>query len=248
MTALVRSELLKLRTTRATLGNLIAAVAAVVLSVTATIVSAGKDGMPALDTADGIRSVMGSAGNGCVLALVLGIIAVAGEYRHNTITAAFLASPHRGRVIAAKAAAMTLLAAVIAVVCCATTLAVSLPWLSSKDVPVDLLSSDVAGVLAGSMFVTLIYALIGVGIGAMIRNQVAAVVGALGWQLIVENAVVGLLPAAGKWLPLGAANALTMSGTLDHPLPIAAALGLLTAYAAVALAGGMRLTTTKDIA
>ncbi len=248
MTALIRAELIKLRTIRATYGTIAAAVAATALSVGITIAGAGHNGLPALDTVAGIRAITSSAANGCILALVIGTTAVAGEYRHNTIVSALLVTAHRGRVIAAKAAAVALIAVVVASLCTLVTLALGLPALSAHDANISWLSRDVAGVLAGCAAVTVLYALIGLGIGAIVRNQVAAVIGALVWQLIVENALLAVLPSTAKWLPLGAANALTQSGTLDHPLPIAAATLLLIGYTALAIAGGMRLTVTRDVA
>jgi hypothetical protein len=59
----------------------------------------------------------------------------------------------------------------------------------------------------------ILFGLIGVGVGAIIRNHVAAIVGSPVWFLIVEQLVVKLHPAAGKWLPFGASGSLT--GSID---------------------------------
>jgi ABC-2 type transport system permease protein len=176
----------------------------------------------------------------------MGIITTAGEYRHNTITAALLITPQRRQLIVAKAIAIAIVGAGVAVIATAVALAVSLPWLAAKGVHPTLLSSDVAGVLLGSAAVMVLFGLIGVGLGAIVRNQVAAVVGSLVWLLVVENLLVSLFPAIGKWLSFGASASLI--GSADAGLlPVGAAALLLLGYAAAFIATGIHLTTTRDV-
>ena len=117
-------------------------------------------------------------------------------------------------------------------------LTVSLPWLAAKGVHPALLSSDVAGVLLGSAAVMVLFGLIGIGLGAIVRNQIAAVVGSLVWLLVVENLLVSLFPAIGKWLSFGASASLI--GSADAGLlPAGAAALLLLGYAAAFIATGI---------
>jgi hypothetical protein len=59
--------------------------------------------------------------------------------------------------------------------------------------------------------VLVVYAIIGVGVGALLRNQVGAIVGSLVYLLVVESIVsgIGVLQGAYKWLPGGAVQAIT---------------------------------------
>src|SRR4051812_43160016 len=191
MNQLVRAELLKWRTTRSFYGMIAGGVALVSLAVSAAIATAGPGGSAGLNTTEGLRSVFGGAVNAGFLILVLGIITTAGEYRQNTITTALLVTPCRRQLVVAKAIAMAIIGASLAFMATVITLAISLPWLAAKGIHPALLSSDVAGVLLGSAAVIVLFGFIGLGVGAIVRNQVAAIVGSLVWLLIVEKLLVG---------------------------------------------------------
>ena len=78
------------------------------------------------------------------------------------------------------------------------------------------------------------------------RNQIAAVVGSLVWLLAVENLLVSVFPAIGKWLSFGASASLI--GSADTGLlPAGAAAVLLLGYAAAFIATGIHLTATRDV-
>ena len=246
MNRLVKAELLKLRTTRTLYATIAGVVVIVALGVSAAIATAGTSGNAGLHTTEGLRSVFGGAVNAGFLMLVLGIITTAGEYRHNTITAALLITPQRRQLIVAKTIAIAIVGAGIAVIATAVSLTVSLPWLAAKGVHPTLLSSDVAGVLIGSAAVMVLFGLIGIGLGAIVRNQIAAVVGSLVWLLVAENLLVSLFPTIGKWLSFGASASLI--GSADAGLlPAGAAALLLVGYAAAFIATGIRLTATRDV-
>ena len=52
-----------------------------------------------------------------------------------------------------------------------------------------------------------LFAMLGVGVGSLLTNQVAAIVVCLGWFLILENIIGGIWIGTVKWLPSGAALA-----------------------------------------
>ena len=248
MIALLRAELLKVRTTRLVLGLLAATVGVVVLGVVASILTAGQGGTPPLDTGEGVRNVFGNAGVASVLALVMGILVVTGELRHGTITQTFLLTPRRPLVVAAKLAAMVVVGLVFGTVASAVSLAVAVPWLAAKDVSLGAMGGDVATVLLAALLSCALYGLIGVGVGALVRNQVAAVVFALVWEFVLAGIVVALLPAVGRWLPQGAARALSQETLTDGSLlPPWAGGVVLVAYAVVFSALGARLLVHRDV-
>lgn len=248
MRNLVRAELLRLRTTRAVYGWAAAAAVGVVLSVAVAIQLAGQNGQPALDTSQGIRHVLAGAASNTIIVLFLGILAMAGEFRHDTATATFLVTPDRARVVRAKLAASALVGLVVAAASAALTLAIALPWMAAKGVDVPLVSAHVGLVLAGALAANALYGVVGVGLAALIRNQTAAIGVSLVWIMVAEALLVGLVPHVGRWLPGGAANALTSVATAKGGLlPMWAGGLLFAAYGASFALAGTRAIVRRDV-
>jgi ABC-2 type transport system permease protein len=246
VTRLIRAELAKLRTTRTAPVVLAVMVAYTIVTVIFNVTAADTQGNPPLD-ADSLRWIVAGPSrpvSGAVL--LLGILAMAGEFRHQTITQTFLITADRGRIVAAKLVASVLVGLLFAVVTTAVAAAVALPWLSAKDVPVHLtgvLGREVAGVLAAAA----LSGSLGVAVAALVRNQVTAIVGALLWVFTIEGVLPVVLraPTLPKWLPGGAARALVEPG--GQQLSMWAGGLLLASYALVLAAIGSRLTLRRDI-
>jgi ABC-2 type transport system permease protein len=246
MTRLIRAELAKVRTTRTTPVLLAAIAAFAVVTVIYNLSIAGTQGNPPLDPGS-LRYLMASPSRVTSgAALLVGILAMAGEFRHQTITQAFLVTPDRGRVVAAKLAAGALVGLVFGVASIVVALTVGLPWLAAKGVPVQL-SGVVGQTVAGVLAAAALSGLLGVAVAALVRNQVAAVVGALLWFLVIEGVlpVVLRVPTLPRWLPGGAAAALTYPG--GQYLSMWAGGLLLAGYGLVLAALGSRLTLRRDI-
>src|SRR5262249_20286769 len=107
----------------------------------------------------------------------------------------------------------------------------------------QLTSGDYLQLLAGGAAAAL-WAAAGVGIGALVRNQVGALVGLCAWMFVIESTFESFLPSVGRLLPGGAG--LALAGNSDDLSAGVAAL-LLVLYAAVAAAGGWRATLRRDI-
>lgn len=246
MTQLVRAELAKLRTTRTTPVLLAAMLAYAVVTVVFIVTAAGTQGNPPLH-ADSLRQLLAAPSRVVAGAVLLvGILALAGEFRHQTITHTFLVTPRRGRVVAAKLTAGALVGLVFAAASIVVVLGVGLPWLAAKGVPIQftgVVGQQVAGVLAAAA----LSGLLGVAVAALIRNQVAAVVGALLWLLVIEGILPAVLgaPTLPRWLPGGAAAALTDPG--GQHLSMWAGGLLLAAYGLVLAAIASRLSLHRDI-
>jgi len=248
MTRLVHSELLKLRTTRTARVLLTLAAAGTAALVAIVLLLAGRPGQPALGP-DALRLlVLVPAQPLTLAALVLGVLGMAGELRHGTATSTFLVTPKRGRVVAAKLAAAAVTGLAMAAASSAAVLAVGLPWLRAKGIEVAIADAGVAARVAGLAVAVALYAVLGTGLGALLRNQVAAVVvGLLWWSQGVERVLTGILhqPGLERWLPLGAASALTAPG--DGTLPMWAGALVFAAYGlGLALLGG-RLVARRDL-
>src|SRR3954454_2378936 len=155
-----------------------------------------------------------------MLVLLIGITVMAGEFRFNTITSTFLITPCRKRVVAAKLAASSLVGLAVAAASSLLTLAIALPWLASRHVDLASHSTDVMIVLLGGIAATAISGIVGVGIGSLVTNQTLAVTVTLIWSLLIEGMVVNLAPGLGRWLPGGAAGAMSGSATYSNLLPV----------------------------
>jgi hypothetical protein len=211
MIRLVRAELTKLHTIRLFYGVAAAMAAFGVLTVVANVTSAGQQGSPPLSAHD-LPALVGAPATMLVgAALLLGILGMTGEFRHHTITQTFLTTPDRGRVVAAKLAAYALAGIGLAILTLAVTTAAGLAWMKAKGLSVPILDSRLGLVLGGTLLGAGLCGLAGVGVGALVRNQLAALVSVLVWAVVVEGLLLDLLnaPSLGKWLPSAAAAALT---------------------------------------
>ena len=106
MTAALRAEFLKLRTTRLVAGMTGLAVALTALIGVLEAVTAGTGtgmAIPSLATAGGLRDNLASTGFALLVAALLGVVITNGEFRLKTATDTYLDQPGRGRVLAAKA-------------------------------------------------------------------------------------------------------------------------------------------------
>jgi ABC-2 type transport system permease protein len=245
MPTLIRTELLALRTTRLPW----ALFAGPVLLTTAlagnAVLQAGRDGAPSIGTAGAMLAVLDATGSGRLVILLLGVLAVTAEFRHSTVTATFLHSPRRIRVLAAKAIAIVVVAAVAAVATLATALAVGL---ATGALPPALLNPDVVVHVAGLLLAYPLYGLIGVAAGALIIHQPVAVLLPLAWVLYLEDFTLRLAPqTATPWSVNGVTAALTHSGTLPDVLPVAVGGAVLAAYALLLFSLGTLRLVRRDI-
>lgn len=251
MTALVRAELLKLRTVKLPLWLLLTALLLVLLGVLATVLTAGLEGAPLRrDDPELMARAVANASGGNIVVLILGILTLTQEFRFGTATPSFLVTPRRGRVLVAKLIAIAMVGAVFAVVSALLALAVSAVLIPLRD-GVANYDAQVLQVLLGAILVMVLYGPIGIAVGALIRNQIAAVVGALAFTFIVEQLLIALLPDVGKWTPGGASSAVLQLGDLATTrgdlLPVWGGLLVLVAYAAVLSAIAARLTLRRDL-
>lgn len=256
MTRLMRTELFKIRTTRTGWGMLALTLGFVVCPVVFIAPTAGTGGanaLPPLSDPDTVRTLYGSATSGTTFVMILGIIGMTGEYRHQTLTQAFLQTPRRSRVIAAKMIAYAGTGAMFGIAAALLVAAIALPVMAVRDGPVTLLAYDVPSILGGAVIASLLFALIGVGVGALIRNQVAAIAIAAGWLWLSEPVIFATLPTVGSWLPGGALQALVQGNagltTVQLPdlLPVGGGAALLLGYGVAIAAAGALITIRRDI-
>lgn len=235
MTRLLRAELLALRTVRAPWWILLAAQAALVLGVVGLIMNS--------DTSEPGLAAKAVAHVGLVslFPLVLGITAVASEYRHRTITVALLATPRRLPVLLAKVVVYTLLGLACGLVAASVAYAATAVALAADGVGVPWGDGDVWRTLAGGVLWNVAFAAIGVGIGALVRNPATAVGAALAWMALVEGLVAQLSDEVGQWLPFAAGRALGRLPGTDGLAPVTAGAVLACWAVAFGVAGAYAL-------
>jgi len=241
----IRSELLKLRATRSFW--LLVGITAV-LVVLITVLTLALD--TRLETKPDVRSVLSTAGASGLMLLILGIVFAAGEYRHGTIAWTLLVTPDRLRVAAGQALACGIAGAVIGAGIAALTAAVALPWLAAKDAP-TLSGGEVVGLFAGGTLYTALAAALGAGVGALLRNQAAAIVLVLLLLFVIDPVASAVVEGYDRYSLTGLEAAL-IGGTaddtgLDELPPVWLAAVLWTGYTAVLVAAAALLTSRRDI-
>ncbi|MFI0367488.1 ABC transporter permease [Actinomadura sp. 1N219] len=258
MINLVRAELLKIRSTRMWLGMLALSLGFSLMGLALYVALAGVEmngetGIPPVTDPATVRAFYASASGGVLFMMILGIMGITGEYRHQTISGTFLVTPVRGRVLAAKLISYFLFGAGFGLATVLVTVAVALPALAIKGGSTSLLDHDVPLILGGTVLAMALYALVGLGLGALIRNQIAAIIVAVAWVQLVEGIVTLALPQVGQWLPAGAVRAVTFTtsvfggpGELDT-LPAWGGVLLLLGYGLAFAAIATVTTVRRDI-
>jgi ABC-2 type transport system permease protein len=253
MTAAIRAELFKLRSTRMYYGLLGIGVGLTALIAAVLAGQAGSSSLlPSLATEVGQRDIVTNTGFALLTATVFGALVSSGEFRHRTVTDTYLDQPDRVRVMLAKIVAALAGGAVIGAA--AAAVATVAGTLSAKG-PVLLSAGDFVRYAAGSVLGAALLAAIGCVAGTLIRSQVGAVITVFVWCLAIEQILAGVSRSAARFLPL--LGAITMAGGDDraampplpngiHPLPLAAMAGLLAAVMLV-LAGAAAHTVNRDI-
>ena len=252
MINLIRSEVLKIRSTQVWFWMLLLSAAFTALGTIGTVVTAVND----YDNGDPVDyySVFTQSNGAAVALLVLGLLGLTTEFRHKTITPTLLATPNRWQLLAGKAASYGVFAIVYAVFCVVLNFAIAIIWLSAEKVPLDYGHGVPGGV--GKAFLTLVLTgMFGLGLGALLRNQAAAMVFGIVYFFILDN-VLNFVPWVRKgyaWTPGGAIKAFNSNGAIDgmpddvHLLaPVAGGLLFLAWSLALLLIGG-RISLTRDI-
>lgn len=248
MTRQIRSELVKLRTTRTTLGLVLGMVALVVFTVVIQLVASRFEdsGIPRIEERDTQLTIFATASTAGLFAVLIGIMSVTGEFRHGTIRPTLLFAPARAALVAAKSVACALAGAVLAVAAVVLTFGIALAWLQIDDVEQSLGRSDLASIAAGTIAATVLWAVLGVGVGAVVRNQVAAILGTILWASIPEPLLMALVPDVGRFAPGVAADAVSGAPGQEmlSPLPSAAVLAL---WAVAFVVAGAVVTSRRDV-
>jgi ABC-2 type transport system permease protein len=235
---LISGELIKVRTTRTALGF----GAASVLLVLALVLISFLAGDPT--TVAEKRDALNVGGVLSVPLLIFGIVGATGEYRHRTIAPAVLIAPGRARLTVARLIAYMLTALIVGAAMVIVALAVGLPLAGGGE---DLAGSDILTIAGGGLLVSVLTVALGVGVGVLVRNQVAGVVGALIW-LFILSPVLGLIDDdLPNYTTLPAAGVAGGGSGDGDSLSYGTAVIVLVAWAVVFFAAGLLLERRRDV-
>lgn len=265
MNALISTEMLKVRTTRSWWGMLLGLVVWAALwtlpgAFTTGMEIAPGQQLPGTDDDATVRTLYTTAltSFGYVFTLVLGILLISGEYRHQTVTPTFLATPRRPRVVLAKwvvSGAYSLLYGLVALV---VSVGVAVAILAVRGQDLNFGADALPRSLALALLGFVLWGLIGIGLGTLIGNQVIAILVGIGFVFVEFIATIALSfvswgPDVLKWFPSNATGAMLdistqqPDGTLLDILPWWAGLLVLLGYALVSAGLGARLTLRRDV-
>jgi ABC-2 type transport system permease protein len=238
----LRSELLKQRSTQTTLLLFVAMVGLVAFAVAMHVLALGADQLSTRSDQLSVFQVGSRAG--MLFAGLGGVIVITAEIRYGTIRPTFLVTPRRGPVLAAKLAVSALVGIVFGLLAEVLMAGAAAVAFAARGIDNQLTGGDYLQLLTGGAGAAALWAAGGVGVGALVRNQVAVIVGLCVWMFLVESTSEGFIPEVGRLLPGGAG--LALAGNSDE-LSVAVATLLLVLYAGAASAAGWLATVRRDV-
>jgi ABC-2 type transport system permease protein len=247
VSAQLRAELVKQRTIGTNLGLVAGMLALVLAAVLMHGLLLPADNLA--DADDQLEIVFGwGEVLGALFAALLGAMSFTGEFRYGTIRPTLLVTPRRGRVVAAKLLAGLLVGAAFGLVAAAASAVAATAALGARGIDIEAQAGDYVVLLLGSAGACALWAAIGVGVGAALRQQVPVLVGICAWMLFVETVLIGdanLVGDVGRYTPGALGRA---AGGQEPLLAPGLALVLLALYAGAAAAAGWLVTNRRDVA
>jgi ABC-2 type transport system permease protein len=246
MTALLRAELLKLRTTRT-----FVALSAVALAI--SLLLTGLTALLSEPTAEDVLIDVFASDTSSLFILVLAIVGITGEWRHRTISASLLAAPDRARFLAAKTLAFASAGVLLSLVISLGVTILGFSVLSARDLPTPD-GGELITLLARSAVVAGLLGALGVAVGALVRNQAIAIVSVLLLSFAVEPAIIALVPDVGRFgpmvgLPMAATGIPASAVGFEDVAFLAPGLAALAmaAWAGALFAAGAALLRRRDV-
>ena len=243
MSGQFEAELLKIRSTRTTVGLALGMLGLIVLFSLLTGLVTKK---PELLTTEEQRSLLSVGSLAGVFSALAGVMLVTNEYRYGTIRATFLFTPRRARLLGAKVAAGVLAGVVFGLAGGLVGFGIGYVCLAGRGIDYALSGGQTALLLLGTVAGTALWGGIGVALGALVRNQVGAIIALLAWGFVVESLAFSLVPDLGRFGPVHAQDAL-IGLTTDHLLQAAPGGLVLVAWAAILSLAGISLAVRRDV-
>lgn len=253
MTRLIRTELVKLVSTRSYAGMVAAAAGLTALVTTLSASRAGSHhghmAIQPLYTFAGLHAVLTRTAPALILAMVFGAVISSGEFRFGTATGTYLATPRRSRVLAAKSVVGLISGASIGAAGAAVATIVGLAFVHGHGYATTISTTTITRYALGCVLAGALLGATGVAVGSLIRSQLVASVSLFAFGFVVEEIIGGLYNGAAPYLPFTAAT--TLAGSYptggDAALPFAAAAALVAAVGVFVALLASRTTVQQDI-
>ena len=239
----LRAELLKIRSTRTTIGLLLGLV---ILALLFTILTCTLSPMSQLVTEQDQSSLLSFGSIAGVFAALAGVMLFTSEYRFGTIRPTSLFNPNRVHLFSSKFFAGVLSGLVFGIIGEGLVFAIGMLILKIRGVPITMSGSNMTELIVGAIVGTALWGAIGVGLGAIVTNQVGAVIALLAWGFVVENLVFGFLPKIGRFLPVHSSDAM-MGPIQDKLLPGDVGTLVTVAWALALAIIGVALLKRRDV-
>jgi ABC-2 type transport system permease protein len=164
-------------------------------------------GLVSFEDLDGVREIITGTGLLMTLTLVLGVLISTAEFRHGTASSTFLVSPRRWPVLVAKLGAAALVGLLAGLLFVAVNGGIALPLYSGRGGTLPS-TADLVEVYAGVVVSFSLLCAFGLGIGAIVRNQVGAIVAAIAFFFVISGLPYLLPGTIGEYFPASAVGAL----------------------------------------
>jgi ABC-type transport system involved in multi-copper enzyme maturation permease subunit len=241
---LIRSEWIKLSTLRTTW--ILAALSIVTaIAITAVAVGTVQEEMSSLERLDLLLTPAPLLVR--LFILVLGILAFANEYRYGTIVPTLTAAPIRTELLGAKLIVLGGFGLVLGAVVTLASVVTGLTVLSIVGQPVSVFGGEIPRAIAGTILFYGICALLGVGVGVLVRQPTIAIGILIPWALFAEQALGAFLPNLVPYLPFTAGEQLYAVTTTGEPLDAGVGAALFLTWTAIAIVAGSLLFQRRDV-
>jgi ABC-2 type transport system permease protein len=235
-----------MRTTRTNLGLVLGLVGLILFGVIAGSFGGEAD----LTLPENQRELVGNGAFAAAFAAMIGVMAMTSEFRHGTIRATFVFTPARIRVVVAKVLASIVVGIAFGALGAGLALGAGVAMIRARGYDVLIDYTDVRRLLLGTIVMCALWAACGVGVGALVRNQVAAIVGLFAWVFVVEILLFQYLPGVARYAPGAAGTAMTgdtVGESSVHLLSAVAGGAVLAAYAVAFVLAGALATDRRDV-
>jgi ABC-2 type transport system permease protein len=144
------------------------------------------------------------------LAVVVAVLASAGEFQHRTMHSTLLQAPRRCQLLAAKTLVAAAYGAMITLLGTLCAIVSGLVSLKLNGMSVGAIDGQVLGKIAASVAIGALWAVLAVGLGMLTRSTALALVALLLWRFVLEGVLPAVMrdPGLARWLPSHAAEAL----------------------------------------
>ena len=239
----LKAEVLKIRSTRTTMGLLLGLIALALLFTILTCTLSPTSQVITEQDQVGLLSFGSIAG---VFAALAGIMLVTSEYRFGTIRPTFLFNPSRRRLFGSKIAAGALAGLVFGIIGEGLVFSIGIIILKARGIPNAMSAGNITVLIVGAIVGTALWGILGVGLGAVVPNQVGAVISLLAGGFVVENLVFGFLPSIGRFLPVHAQDSM-MGLTTQHLLPGDGGVAVLVVWTVALASIGLTMLKGRDV-